>query len=215
MACRFCKGIAVARRARFGVAFAARGNYYILAIKAVLITLNAYSPVTVIDYLPCIFAHELNACLLCGINKAVSYIVRVIRHGENAVAALCFQRHTEHFKKCHSILGRKAAQRGVHKSRIRYGVSKHCLHIAVVGDIAPALSRNAQLFADNALMLYQQHARPTPRKLHGAHKPCRTAAYYHRVRTFHLFRPRPFRKRHSLPISSPDAQSSLKQFPYY
>ena len=99
-----------------------------------------------------------DACRPAGADERVHNVARTVGHGEDTPAALDLQRNAASLKESPGVLRVEAGQGAVQEAGVRQYVPQKLLAVAVVGDVAPPLSGDAELAAGAVSALQKEHA---------------------------------------------------------
>ena len=97
------------------------------------------------------------------------HVVCVVRLGKDAVSALCLERQARVFKEGHGVGRAEAVQGAVEEASVAGDVRHHGLHVAVVGEVAAALARDAELAPQLVVRLQKYRFHPATCRLIRAH----------------------------------------------
>ena len=142
-------------------------------------------------------ADEANAALLRHARQRIGHVVGVVGNRKDPAAPLDLERHALRFKELHHRRGRKGVEGAFEKARIGANECQQLPGLGVVGHIAAALSRDAQLFAHPGVGIEYQHASPAARRGDGGHHARGTRAAHSQIN------PRAFHRRHTGSRSPP------------
>ena len=117
------------------------------------------------------FPDKANAGAFCHALQRIGNVVGVIGNGKHALAALGFERHARLFKKILHGLRRKGVQRAFEEARIGAHLLQKFLRRAVIRNIAPALSGDAELLPRFSVRLEDRYRKSTPCRRDRRHKP--------------------------------------------
>ena len=109
------------------------------------------------DNLLCSGFHGLHPRLAAEGRDRRRHVVCVVRLRKDAVSALGLQRQARIFKEGHGVGGAETVQGAVEETAVAGDVCHHGLHVAVVGEVAAALARDAELAAQLVVRL-QEHS---------------------------------------------------------
>ena len=110
---------------------------------------------------------DFDARLLKLARKRLRDVPRPVGHGKHAVSALRFKRDAKLGKVPHHVLRRKCAQSAVEERPARRRVFDDFPDGAVVREVAPALTRDAQLDAEPVVFLKERGFQPALGRLRG------------------------------------------------
>ena len=131
----------------------------------------------------CAFAYVTHSAALEIARERSGNVVCVVGHGKHAVAALGFKRKPERLEKLHCFSRREPVERTVQKPAVAGYVGKKIFYVAVVGHVAAALARYAQLAPERFVRLKQDNVKAALRSYKAAHHSGGSAADNNRVRT--------------------------------
>ena len=100
--------------------------------------------------------HGLDSQLTATLHQSLHHVPRLIGHGEHPLTPLHLERDTQRFKIILRILGVKSRQGGVEESGVGGDVLQKLVAVAVVGEVAPSLARDAELLAHAVVLLDEQ-----------------------------------------------------------
>ena len=121
-------------------------------------------------------AHHPHARLFAERRHEIRHVVCIVGAGKYPVSPLGLERQAMTFKERYGICRRQPVQSAVQKAPVPGDIGHKGLDIAVVVDVAAALARDAQLFAELVVRLQQHNGQAALRRGIGTHHPGGTAA---------------------------------------
>ena len=98
----------------------------------------------------------LDPQLAAVLDQCLHHVSRLVRHGEHPLAPLHLEGDAQGLKVVLGVLGIKARQGGVEESGVGGDVGQKLVAVAVVGEVAPSLARDAELLAHAVVLLDEQ-----------------------------------------------------------
>ena len=108
--------------------------------------------------------------------QGVGDVEGAVGHREHPVAPLHLQRYAAALEKRHGVPAGEPGQGAVQEPAVAGDVGHQALQIRIVGDVAAALSRDIDFFAQPLVGLYQAHLRAALRGGDGGHQTGGAAA---------------------------------------
>ena len=192
-----CKAVAVAVRAGHGIGLASRTKNDCVRERLAVRGDHPRGATVTDDNILYSFLYDMHAEGAAIFFQCRHDIPCPVGLRKDALAAFGLERHAKPFKKRLGVLGGKPRERGVKKARIGGDVREKLVLVAVVGDVAPPLSRDAELFAQTVVAFKERDLSPVLCRRDRRHHACGTAADDHHPCGVTIFS---CHKRHISPI---------------